>query len=126
MLLKLIRYTVVLYCSDSFDENSDLQEKENTSKANEEKSEVDSKPDSGEKSTIPELVQKPSTLLPSNKGQTTASKKEPAVVVPDLEEEQVHQDHALLSVSMVTALAGASLCSCPLYEFLSRTELQVG
>ena len=81
--------------------------------------EVD-KPGCEDKSIAPEPheCKKPSTLQPSGKRQSAASKKEPVSVVPDLEEEQVFQDYAMLGVSVVAALAGATLNNCPLYDFI--------
>ena len=111
---------------------SDLEEKvkgllKASFSESEEQSKADGNPDVDgvdEKNAVPETSKKKSSLQPAAKGQSATSKKEPAVVVPDLEEEQVFRDRAILTVSMVTALAGASLSNCSLYDFLSRTDCQ--
>ena len=67
-----------------------------------------------------EVYKKPAGSQES-KRQTTLNKESLGHMVPDLEEEEVFRDYAMLSVSMVTAVAAATLKNCPLYEHLSQT-----
>ena len=63
---------------------------------------------------------KPETVKKSqeSKRQSTVGKEPQGQGVPDLEAEEVFRDFAVLSVSMLTAVAAATLHNRPLYEHL--------